>query len=391
MATVLVVLSAVILAVCGIVERQRLNKNVAKIPLRINVNGIRGKSTGTRFITAILEEAGYHVVGKTTGTSARMLLWHHDDELEIKRRPVGPNIGEQIQVVKKAADMGANALVCECMAVKPEYQSIYQHQIIQANVVVIVNVVEDHLDEMGPTTDQIAQAFAETIPYGGILVITEGPYASYFRQVAAKRGTKVICIDPEAVEDEYLEEFPYIVFKNNCAVGFGVAEALGIDHEVARRAMLKAHPDPGSTRVMKIDRDNKKSWLVNAFAANEPASSLELWESVALYRERAEHKLLILCCRDDRVDRSHQFIVDFLPYMNVDEMLVIGTGTKEVLAAYRAGHFPGIQACVDLTDRNAEEIITELDAARDRSLIFCAGNIHGVAEQFLDDFAAIKI
>ena len=48
-------------------------RNVEKIPIRVNINGIRGKSTVTRLITSILTEAGYKTVGKTTGTAARMI------------------------------------------------------------------------------------------------------------------------------------------------------------------------------------------------------------------------------------------------------------------------------------------------------------------------------
>jgi poly-gamma-glutamate synthase PgsB/CapB len=387
----LMLLSAAVLIVLGVWERQTLNRNVKKIPLRINVNGIRGKSTATRFITSILEEAGYQVVGKTTGTSARMLIWGQEDELAIKRRPVGPNIGEQVSVIKKAAELGANALVCECMAVKPEYQEVYQHQIIQANIVVITNVVEDHLDEMGPTTDQIALAFGQTIPYDGTLVITKGDYSDYFGKIAAQRHTRVICIDPASVEESFLRQFPYLVFPNNCAIGYGLAQALGIDQETAERAMLKAHPDPGSTSVLHIDRGEHHGWLVNAFAANEPTSSLEIWEDVAELKQRAKQSVLVLCCRDDRVDRTHQFAVDFLPYIHADRMLVIGTGTKEILESYQKERYPGIEQCVDLTEQGAEEIIAEVEANMDDCLIFCAGNIHGVAEAFLEDFAAIKI
>lgn len=379
------------LILAGISEKKRIARSIEKIPLRINVNGIRGKSTATRFITAILEEAGYKVVGKTTGTSARMILWGQEEEIAIKRRPVGPNIGEQVSVLEKTAAMGAEALVCECMAVNPEYQEIYQQQIIQANIVVITNVVEDHLDEMGPTTEQIAWAFAKTIPYNGILVITEGPYSDYFREEAKKRNSKVICMEPELVDDRLLDKFPYIVFKNNCAIGYGVAKALGIDPRTARNAMLHAHPDPGIAQVVKVNWKEKECWLVNAFAANEPTSSLEIWYDIENAQLSEEDSVLILCCRDDRVDRTHQFIVDFLPYVQAGVMMVIGTGTLELMNAYRKGKFPGIDECIDLTGRGADEIISELETIMDNRVVFCAGNIHGVAEKFLEDFADIKI
>lgn len=388
---VLIIISVACLVALGVVEKKQLQKDINKIPLRINVNGIRGKSTATRFITAILEEAGYRVVGKTTGTAARFLTWGQEQETVIKRRPVGPNIGEQVSVIKQAAKLGANALVCECMAVKPEYQEIYQHQIIQANVVVITNVVEDHLDEMGPTTEQIAWAFEKTIPDHGILVITEGPYAQYFRRRAAKKGTKVICIDPETVPDAYTEQFPYVVFKNNCAIALGVAQALGIDEDVAMRAMLKAHPDPGKTAVVPVEKNQAKCWLVNGFAANEPTSSLELWNYAKKEIRDAQDTILILCCRDDRIDRSEQFVHHFLPYIQADAMLVIGSGTKKVLDSYRDNCFPQIKKCIDLTGQKPDVIIRELESTMDQHIVFCAGNIHGAAEKFLEKFAGIKI
>ena len=70
----------------GVLEQKQHQKNIDSIPIRINVNGIRGKSTVTRLITGIVTEAGYKTVGKTTGTSARMIYSFTDDEKPIVRR-----------------------------------------------------------------------------------------------------------------------------------------------------------------------------------------------------------------------------------------------------------------------------------------------------------------
>src|SRR5699024_11157865 len=109
-------------------------KHVDSLPVRVNINGIRGKSTVTRLVTAVLNEAGYKTVGKTTGTSARMMLWNQSEEEPIIRRAEGPNINEQKMVVKKASKMGAEALVSECMAVNPDYQEVFQKKLLQANI-----------------------------------------------------------------------------------------------------------------------------------------------------------------------------------------------------------------------------------------------------------------
>lgn len=70
--------------------------------------------------------------------------------------------------------LGADALVSECMAVNPDYQIVFQEKLLQANIGVIVNVLEDHMDVMGYTLDEVAEAFTATIPHNGHLIISQG-------------------------------------------------------------------------------------------------------------------------------------------------------------------------------------------------------------------------
>ena len=54
----------------GALERVVHRRNLAKIPLRIHVNGTRGKSSVTRLIAAALRAHGTVTCAKTTGTLA---------------------------------------------------------------------------------------------------------------------------------------------------------------------------------------------------------------------------------------------------------------------------------------------------------------------------------
>ena len=72
-------------------------------------------------------------------------------------------------------------------------------------------------------------------------------------------------------------------------------------------------------------------------------------------------------------------------------MVIIGTGTLEVLHEFQKGRFSGIEDCIDLTDHKSDVIIEEVKKLMCNNVVFCAGNIHGVAEEFLDKFASIKI
>src|SRR5699024_11569771 len=115
-----------------------------------------------------------------------------------------------------------------------DYQIIYQEKMLQANIGVIVNVLEDHLDVMVPTLDQIADAFLATIPHNGTLIVSESPYVDFFKAEAKKRNTNVIVANNDAVSEQFLSQFNYMVFPENAALAFAVAEALGIRSEERR-------------------------------------------------------------------------------------------------------------------------------------------------------------
>ena len=108
---IVIVLLSMIPLILLIIEKLQNERNLKKLRIRVNVNGIRGKSTITRMIFSILREAGCQVVGKTTGTAARMFYWDSAEEEELVRRPRGVSISEQIRVIRKAVRRGADALI----------------------------------------------------------------------------------------------------------------------------------------------------------------------------------------------------------------------------------------------------------------------------------------
>ena len=372
-------------------EKRRNERNLKQLKIRVNVNGIRGKSTITRLITRILQEAGYHVVGKTTGTAARMIYWDREEEEEIARKPRGVSIGEQIRVINKAAKAGANALVCECMAVRPDYQKVYSHDILHSDITVIVNVVEDHLDEMGPTLDQLAWAFGDTIPYNGVAVVPDCEYTEYFRAIAADRGSKLVVAKPGILPEGYLDQFEYKIFENNCVMALNVARALGIPDDVAYRGMLRAHPDPGALRIEKVQNKNLESWLVNAFAANEPSSTLEIWDCLKETKLPMDNEpIVVMNCRPDRVDRSYQFARDCLPLLGPIQLVVIGEKAEPIEKTWQKGKMPNVTSYRNLSNRSPRAIVNEIEPILNGRILFCVGNIHGIGEEFLEAVRALN-
>ncbi|MCR6544523.1 poly-gamma-glutamate synthase PgsB [Dehalobacterium formicoaceticum] len=387
MCSFVIVLMIFVIAL-GVYEQINHNKNLSRINLRININGTRGKSTATRLITGILKEAGAKVVGKTTGTSARIIYWDKKEEEPIIRGPLGPNIIEQKTVVKKAVKLGASAFVTECMAVNPDYQIIFQEKLVKANIGVIVNVREDHMDVCGPTLDFIAESFTATIPKNGTLIIDDSKYNDYFIEKAEKRKCRVLIANEKEIPDGYLEKFKYVIFPQNVAIAMAVAKALNIDKDTALRGMLNANPDPGALMIHALDK-RRTTYFVNAFAANDPSSTRMIWEHITSLGYPTKNPMVIINCRPDRVDRTLQLAEEVLTNMEIGILVAMGQTVNPVTEGVNSKKISP-EKYVNAEGLSAPEVYKTIkDFFRNR-VIFAIGNIHGggeeLAELIIHDF-----
>ncbi len=58
----------------GLIEYRKHQERIYSIPIRIHINGTRGKSSVTRLIGAGLREGGIKAITKVTGTYPRLIL-----------------------------------------------------------------------------------------------------------------------------------------------------------------------------------------------------------------------------------------------------------------------------------------------------------------------------
>ncbi|GHH23717.1 poly-gamma-glutamate synthase PgsB [Streptomyces lanatus] len=376
------------LLVAGIVEQRRHDVNLAVIPTRVLVNGIRGKSSITRLCAGALRGSGLVTVAKTTGTAARFI--HPDATEEPVYRKFGiANVVEQIGIVRRAAAYRPDVLVMECMAVMPALQEINQSKLIRSTIGVLCNVREDHLAEMGPTLDDVARSLCRSLPEGGICVTAEKERFHILQEEADARNCRLVYADPETVTDEELRGFSWFTFKENVAIALTVAELLGVDRATALKGMYEAPPDPG---VLSVERyrtpDGKRLRFANVFAANDPESTLmninQLLELGAIHRPLH----VVINCRPDRVERNGQMGA-LIPELDPETVFLIGHPTKSAADAIPA-HWTGNVVDLGGDRRDPDQLTTELLAhlGPDSSLV-AIGNIHGHGELFLERLAAL--
>ena len=177
-----------VLVLLGLFEALIHRRNLASIPIRIHVNGTRGKSSVTRLIAGGLRAGGIITCAKTTGTLARMIL---PDASEYPVfRPAGANVIEQVRIVSTAAGYGAKAIVLECMALQPHLQWLCESRFLKASHGVITNARPDHLDVMGPEEKDVALALAGTIPIKAKLFTAEKRHLAFSKRPRAIAETR---------------------------------------------------------------------------------------------------------------------------------------------------------------------------------------------------------
>ena len=300
---------AALLAAYLVWEKVSLDRARASFRAVIHVNGIRGKTGTCRMIDAHLRGAGWKVFTKTTGSDAAYI---GTDGIERPVRRCAPaSIREQIGMMRMAARQGAEAVVIECMAVRPELQRASQERIVRGDLNVITNVRYDHIFEMGDTKRAIAESLAGTIPTGGTVFTADPEAYPFFSERAAEKGSECVLCRAEAPERE------------NEAIAKAVCARLGVPGETFEEHMKGLKRDFGTRKIYR----RGDGLFLNLFSVNDPESTETVLRTLMEREAIPEEKLLFLYHhRPDRPDRLLLFIRYFFPLHPAARILVTGEG-----------------------------------------------------------------
>lgn len=360
-----------------IFEKIKNDRNRKRIKYLIHINGIRGKSTVSRLIDAGLREADFKVFTKITGTSPR-IIDTAGVEKEILRKGKA-NIREQIKAINWACKEGAEILILECMAVNPEFQKITEEKILKADIAVITNVREDHLDEMGENLSEIAKSLANTIPQKGKLITAAENYFDFFKKEAEKKLSQVFLVDENKIEDK--KEYEKIDFPINVALALETCKQLYVDEKILLKGMKKYKKDSGVLKIYHLKINDKKIFFINAMAANDPDSTEIILEKIKKDRYwRENKKILLLNNRKDRISRAEQHVKLIKKIENqFDRIIIFGENRNLLKKMVLKENISSGKVSLKKDSRFLNEIT-------ENSLIFAIGNICGRGKELVEFF-----
>jgi len=385
----LLVLS-IFLAAESFLHHQRLRK----IPRRMAITGVRGKSSITRLVAAALREAGFRVVAKTTGS--RPVLIHPDGREERIKRRGRASILEQKKLIRIAAGEKADFLVSEMMSIRPECLRAEYEYLLQPELLILSNFRPDHIEYLGQSREETARAMMSAIPSGSQVILPEEEVFPWLEAEAREKGVRILTAGRNSEAEKLLKVLPYPEFEPNLRLALAVLRHLGVSSEKIVPGWSRINPDFGHLRGWQIGAEDR--FFISLFAANDPESSLEAMRLVLGKRGWTDKNCLgLLSLRGDRRDRSQQW-ADFLKGAEsrfLDSIFLIGPGARAVERKIRKAWSAqgkkvwvikkdSPEACLEEIKSLAAESQTESVGTKSGLVIFGLGNIVGFGQDLID-------
>ena len=371
---------ALVLIFSGLFEFRYHQLTLTNLPVRIHVNGTRGKSSVTRLIAAGLRAGGKRTFAKTTGTAPRVIDAQGVDRIIHRLRR--PSIGEQVRLLKYFANEKPDVVVMECMAVQPQYQWISEHQMVKSQIGVITNARPDHLDEMGPTEVDVVKSLCNSIPIEGTIVTAEEKYKDILQSVAKNNRSEILFSKEKSVTDIELNKFNYIEHPQNIAIALDVCHKMGVSRDVALSGMHSVQPDLGALVVWRLLGKKGALQFVNGMAANDPVSTLQIWKFVIDRYPTNSGTAVFFNSRDDRPLRTKQMLE--LTFEEIKPEYFIIRGDKiEPKVKRLIHHSPDTHVSIFPISESIENISKSILDLDDDILVFAIGNQVGAGQEIL--------
>jgi gamma-polyglutamate synthase len=250
--TLLFIAAALLLAALA-VERVRLDRARAGVPLRIVVTGTRGKTTVARLLASVLREDGRTVLAKTTGSEPCLVL--PDGIIERIRRRGPASILEQKALLHRAVRLGANVLVAEVMSIHAENHEVEGQRILVPHLVLATNFLVDHTEAQGGTPEEVGRVLALAVPKGATVLVPGGACPASFLSAVTGGGAEISEVPagtgtlPSADRGTPIGAQVLPTFAENLDLVVAAARRLGVGDDAIRRGIASARHDVGALGI----------------------------------------------------------------------------------------------------------------------------------------------
>lgn len=183
-----------------ILKRGRKHRDLLEMTdIRIDVVGIRGKSSTVHRLSEIFTRRGYNTLAKVTGNRPHLII--NGFVIPIER--MGPNVSlyenmhgyqEFVPVIESySPDDRKDIAIFENQAITEYTTRMVNEVFVKPHIVVITNVRQDHLSTLGKDKSEIARAFARSIPKSTVVINCEQNEVlqDYMKTEIEKRGATV--------------------------------------------------------------------------------------------------------------------------------------------------------------------------------------------------------
>ena len=277
--------------------------------LRIDVVGVRGKSSTVHRLAEIFTRRGYRTLAKATGNRPHLIL--NGSVMPIER--LGPNVTlyenihgyrEFVPVLESYSETGhRDVAIIENQAITEYTTRMVNELFVKPDIIVITNVRQDHLSTLGQDKQEIARSFARSVPKGTVVISGEQNEVlnEYMRKEIEKRGSvlKQVKIPPE----------------HRGLIGAETVHALNLVLEEAKETLLPFEELDSYIRSMQprwLELDTGKTpcsgpetcLLFNAAEVNDVEST----EMIRRQLASREKILPFVFLREERRGRSYSFV-----------------------------------------------------------------------------------
>ncbi len=345
------------------IEYIQLSASIKKIPLRILVNGTRGKSTTVKLIYNILRKNGLNVYAKITGDNP--ILFNPDGSKKELQRFAPTSIKENIKRLRELAKTKPDAMVMECMALHSETQSMLSKFMFKPHHVLIVNVLPDHKEVMGETLEQNLLTILECVDKDSNLIVADST-RSIFQKV--KYSNENISFAKTFKFNFEFNNIPKEIIDESWSVIKEISKQLKLDEQIAKDEFLSEWIKIDNSIKIEIPNSNIDIW--NLFSVNDISTTQKFIQHSVNYKKN-NHIVFILNSRIDRPLRTKEFAEYITTIFPSSKVFLMGNGKLLAKSILVRNYYP--KSSIFLV--NDEQTISKIKKTiSQNSSIYCIGN-----------------